>query len=85
MEVDPDLTVLSAENLIKGIQEQAERSVREVMLPIVTTAEVKDNLIKLIYEMGVHNISLIPVLEEGKVVGVVRTVDILYELAQLVL
>jgi hypothetical protein len=40
---------------------------------------------KIIYEMVENNLSMIPVLENGSVVGVVRSVDVLDEVSKLVL
>lgn len=85
VKADPDLFLLSSDKLIKGIREQAERPVKDVMLPIATTVDFEDNLIKLIYELGGHNISFVPVMQQGKVVGVVRSVDVLHEVAKIVI
>ncbi|MFC2171307.1 HPP family protein [Acidobacteriota bacterium] len=85
VDVDPDVSFLSADKLIKGIREQAERPVKDVMLPILTTVEFEDNLMKVVYEMGENNISFVPVMKSGKVVGVIRSVDVLHEIGKLVL
>lgn len=75
----------SLERVVSGIRERAERPVRDVMLPIAATADVNDNIMKLIYVMVSNNLHLLPVLKDGSVVGVVRTVDVFDEVAQLVL
>jgi predicted transcriptional regulator len=38
---------------------------------------------KVIYEMVDNNLSLLPVLKAGKVVGVVRSVGVLHEVAKI--
>lgn len=75
----------SFDRVVSGIRERAERPVRDVMVPIVGTADYDDNIMKLIYVMVSHNLHLLPVLKDGSVVGVVRTVDVFDEVAQLVL
>lgn len=85
VKMDPNLSELSGDRLIKGLRERAERPVRDVMLPITATIDVNDHLIKVIYELVDNNLSLLPVLQEGKVVGVVRTVEVLREIAQVLL
>ena len=85
VKVDPNLAEVSYDKLIDGIQKRADRPVSDVMLPIVETADYEDRLIKIIYEMVDNNLSLLPVIKDGKVVGVVRSVDILHEVAQILL
>lgn len=82
---DPNLTELSFDRLVAGIRERAERPVRDVMLPIKATADHDDHIMKLIYVMVANDLHLLPVLENGSVAGVVRTVDVFHEVAQLVL
>jgi CBS-domain-containing membrane protein len=85
VKVDPNLSELSYEKLLEGIRKQAERPVREVMQPILTTVDHEDHVIKVIYEMVDHNLSLLPVMKDNKVVGVVRSVDLVHEVARLLL
>ncbi|NCO39515.1 MAG: CBS domain-containing protein [Armatimonadetes bacterium CG_4_10_14_3_um_filter_66_18] len=85
VKVDPNLSELPAERVIKGLREQAERPISDVMIPIGATVSSDDHLMKVIYEMVANDLCLIPVMQEGKVAGVVRSVDALHEVAQLVL
>ena len=82
VEVDPNLSLLSSDKLKKGVLEQAERPVSDVMIPADHTVDFDDHIFKVIYEMNEHNLSLIPVLKDKRVVGVVRTVDIFHEVAK---
>jgi CBS-domain-containing membrane protein len=82
---DPDLASLSFDRLVDGIRERAERLVRDVMLPIRATADHDDHVMKLIYMMVANDLHLLPVLRDGSVAGVVRTVDVFHEVAKLVL
>ncbi len=81
--VDPNLSELSWDHVVKGIREQGEKPIREVMRPIEALLEADDHVIKAVYEMVSLDVSPIPVLKDGQVVGVVRTVDVFHELALL--
>ena len=85
VKVDPNLSELSFDKFMKGIRERAERPVSEVMLPIVATIDYGDHLMKVIYEMTSNNLSLIPVLKDGRIVGAVRSVEVFSEVAGLLL
>lgn len=84
VEIDPNLSELSYEKLIARMRERAERLVREFTIPITATIRHDDHLMKAIYEMVDQNTSLLPVLQEDEVVGVVRSVDVLHAIQQLI-
>lgn len=85
--VDPHLAELaeegSLEKVLKGLRDQAKRPVGDVMRPITTTLYPDDPLMKAVYEMVSLNASLIPVVDEDEVLGVVRSVEVFHELAEL--
>lgn len=83
VEVDPNLVNLSAGKITDAIRERAELQVNEVMQPINTTVRQSDHLAKVIYQMIRRDLNLIPVIKDGKVVGVVRSVDVFREIAAL--
>ena len=85
VKVDPNLSELSYDKLLDGMRRQAERPISDVMRPIVATVDFEDHLVKIIYEMVDRGLSLLPVLKEGKVVGVVRSVDAFREVADILL
>ncbi len=85
VQVDPNLSELSYDKLLEAIRRQAEKRISEVMQPIRTTVDHEDHMIKVIYEMVDNNLSHIPVLKDGKVAGVVRSVDVFREIASIVL
>jgi CBS-domain-containing membrane protein len=85
VKADPDFLELSDANVASQIRERAERPVGDVMQPIKVTLQHDDHLMKIICEMVENNLSMIPVLREGSVVGVVRSVDVLDEVSKLVL
>jgi len=84
VQIDPNLSEMSYDHVVKGIREQGNRPVSDVMRPIEATIEADDHVIKAVYEMVSSDLNLIPVLDDGQVVGVVRSVDVFHELALLV-
>lgn len=83
--IDPNLSELSFESIVKGVREQANKPVRAVMRPIEIALEHDDHIIKGVYEMVGYGLTLLPVMRKGKVVGVVRSVELFRELAHIVL
>lgn len=83
---DPNLSELSYESIMDAVVHMADEvKISEVMLPIAGTVDINDHIVRIIYEMNKYNLSMLPVLNEGKVVGVVRSVDIFHEIAKKVI
>jgi CBS domain-containing protein len=88
---DPHLSELSSElsreveleRVVRGLRAQAARPVGDVLRPITTSLGPDDQVMKAVYEMVSLNESLIPVVEDEKVIGVLRSVDVFHELALL--
>jgi len=78
VQIDPDVAELSYDRVNERIRERANRLVREVMIPI-TTINHDDHLITAIHQMVKFNTSRLAVVKDGKVIGVLRSVDILDE------
>ncbi len=85
VKIDPDLSELSYDKLLKGVKERAERPVNEIMRRIQATVRHDDHIIKVIYELVDNNVSLVPVLRDDQLVGVVRSVELFDEVASLLL
>lgn len=85
VDVDPNLADLSFGREVEVLREQAGKQISEVMIPIETTVDYSDSLTKVIAAMLNHDLTMVPVLKEGKVVGVVRTVDVFHEVADILL
>lgn len=85
VQIDPHLTELWPDRWMEGTREQLDRPVTDVMRPIERTISFDAHIMMAVYEMVHHEAILLPVLKEGKVVGVVRTVDVFHELAEIVL
>jgi CBS-domain-containing membrane protein len=84
IDVDPNLSELSYDKMVESIRKQAERPISDVMQPIKATIGLDDHLLRAVATFVEHDISVIPVLQDQKVVGVVRTVGVFNELAKLV-
>jgi predicted transcriptional regulator len=85
VKVDPQLSEISYDHILEGVRSRANRTVSEVMIPVAGTADFNDHIVKVVYEMNANKFSLLPVLKDGRVVGVVRTVDVFREFAKMVL
>jgi predicted transcriptional regulator len=83
IEIDPDLTELSAGRFTDAVREQANDPVSSVMQPIKVMLKHDDRLAKVVYYIIKWDVNLLPVLEHEKVIGVVRTVDVFHEIALL--
>jgi CBS-domain-containing membrane protein len=81
VEVDPNLSEMSYDKLLSRVAERAERPVSQVMLPITETVDFEDHVMKVIYEMVSNDLSLLPVMKNDRVVGVVRSVDVFHQIA----
>jgi CBS domain-containing protein len=87
VEVDPHLAELSKEvdleRVLKGLRDQGRRPVGEVLRPISSSLGPDDQIMKALYEMVSLNESLVPVVEDEQIIGVIRSVDVFHELALL--
>ncbi len=81
VKIDPGLSELSHDKIISHIQKRSTRLVRDFMTPIKATIGHDDHIATAMCEMVDRNASLLPVIKDGKVVGVVRSVDVLGEIA----
>lgn len=81
VEIDPNLSELSHDKTIAHIRKRSARLVREFMIPISVTIDCNDHIMKAMSEMVDQNVSLLPVLDNNRIVGVVRSVDVLSEIA----
>ncbi|MCX8076214.1 MAG: CBS domain-containing protein [Aquificaceae bacterium] len=60
------------------------RKIKEVLRPVSATLSPEDPITKALYLMLNGNIMVLPVVQEGKVLGVVRFVDVFTEIAKLI-
>jgi CBS domain-containing protein len=81
----PALSLIWQEGFPEKCKEEAKKPVKEVMTVIEDTVLLNDPIAKCVYLMIVHDIIVMPVVEDGKVVGVVRLVDLFKEITDCVL
>jgi len=80
--VDPNLSELPYDRVVTGIREQASRPVSDVMQPVEIVIQANDHIMKAVYEMVSRDLSLLPVLDGQRLVGVVRSVELFHELGE---
>jgi len=66
-----------SEDVLQSLRQNAERPVSDVMARIRGTLDHDDYLINVVEKIINFNVSLLPVMKDGEVVGVVRTVEVL--------
>jgi CBS domain-containing protein len=84
VDIDPNLSELSHDKIIAGLRKRGKRLVKEFMMPIRATVNYDDHIMKAICEMVDQDTSLLPVLKDGNVIGVVRSVDVLSEIVLII-
>jgi CBS domain-containing protein len=85
VDVDPNLLEFSLGHIVDGMRRRAHLSVRDVMIKDVITIDYDDHLMKAIFEIVHHDVTCLPVIRNGEVVGVVRTVELFRAVANLVI
>jgi len=83
IEVDANLVDLSSGKIGDSMRAQAETPVSDVMKPVIATVRHDDHLAKVIYKMLSRDVNLLLVKKEERVIGVVRSVDVFREIADL--
>lgn len=81
VDVDPNLTELLSDRAAEKLRVKAETPVSEIAHPIPATLAADDPLIRIIQIMVCYDLSMVPVLEENRIIGVVRTVEVLQEVS----
>jgi Mg/Co/Ni transporter MgtE len=83
--VDLTLGTLWKDLFTRRCKEEAKKPVKEVMAPIRATINATDPIVKAAYVMLHTDAWIIPVMEDKKVVGIARLMDIFKELTAQVL
>jgi predicted transcriptional regulator len=81
LKVDSNLLELSHDKLAEGMRSRAQRPIKDVMRPIVATVNHDDHLVTAMNQQLVADTSVLPVVKQGKVIGVLRTIDVMFEIA----
>jgi len=83
--VDPNLSEVFSDKEFGELRELSDKPVSCVMNPIVMTVDYNDHLLKLVHDIVDKNYYMLPVMRDGKVAGVVRSIDVLHHVAKLIL
>ncbi len=75
----------SEEKLLEKIRGRSERPVSEVMTPIRISLPSTTSITDLIEFVVINDCSIVPVVKENSVVGVVRSTDILHHVGKLLI
>ena len=67
------------------IKQQAERPVKEVMSPIKASVQADASLVQALFAIIKENVGTVPVLEDDKVVGMVRLTELFLEISREIL
>ncbi len=85
VKVDPELALVMGDLFGPTMKKQAERPVSEVMGPIRVSVKSEDSLAKALFLMIHENVGMMPVIDDGRVLGMVRLTDIFLEVSQAIL
>jgi len=85
VKADPSLTVLMGDLFGPGLKEASQKPVSEVMSPIKVTVQGSDPIAKAIFLMIKEDVGMMPVIQDKKVMGMVRLSDLFKEISDLVL
>ncbi len=84
VDIDPNLSELTFDKIIAHMRTRATRLVGDFMTPIKATIGYDDHVTTAMCEMVDRNTSLLPVIKDDRIVGVVRSVDVLSEIALII-
>lgn len=85
IKADPNLAVLLGDMFGPGMKEASQRPVSEVMSPIRVTVNADDPITKALFLMVKENVGMMPVLQDHKVVGMIRMNELFKEISDIVL
>lgn len=84
VEVDPNLSEMLSDRAEEKLKKKSRTLVGEVSNEILVTIQADDTLIRIVREMVRHDQAIIPVQDNGIVIGVVRTIEVLGIAADLI-
>jgi len=85
VKMDPNLTVLTGDHSGPTMRAASQRPVSEVMSPIQVTVDGGAPIAKALSLMFQENVGLMPVIQAGKVAGMIRLSDLFNVVTKVVL
>jgi len=83
--MDPNLSVLMGDLAGPAMRAASQRPVNEVMCPIQVTVDADAPVTKALYLMIQENVGFLPVMQAGRVAGMIRLSDLFNVITQVVL
>jgi len=71
--------------LKSGVEKQLDRPIKEFMSDVTATADPDDNTLKASHIMVDNNAYLLPVMDEDRLIGVVRMGDVFHQMTNAIL
>jgi CBS domain-containing protein len=81
----PGLTLIWQETCATQCKEAAKKPIKGFMGAVPDTVKLNDPITLAAYLMVIHNTSMLPVVDDNRVVGVVRVIDVFNEASKAVL
>jgi CBS domain-containing protein len=81
----PALTLIWQETCATQCKEAAKKPIKGFMGAVPDTVKLNDPITLAAYLMVIHNTSILPVVDDNRVVGVVRVIDVFNEASKAVL
>jgi len=75
----------AAHTTLEELKKRAERPVSEVMNPIRVTLDADTPLMEVAYFMAINNVSVVPIVKNGTVVGMARSTDVLRRIGEAII
>jgi predicted transcriptional regulator len=82
MTLDLYVSEFSWDRAVEGLREQAKHKIADVMNPITLTVNYNDHLLKAMQQIVALNCVGIPVVKDKKIIGMVRSADLMHEVEQ---
>ncbi|MDJ0938690.1 MAG: CBS domain-containing protein [Woeseiaceae bacterium] len=81
-EIDPNLTDLAGDENPERLRRKLDRTLSEVVRELEGQVDVDDSIMKVVRELVGKDTHIAAVLDDGQVIGVVRTLDVLRTLTE---
>ncbi|MBM4284453.1 MAG: CBS domain-containing protein [Deltaproteobacteria bacterium] len=85
VQTDPTLDIVMVDLFGPRMKKHAERPVSEVMSPVKVSVKADDSMAKALFLMVQENLDMMPVMEEQRMVGVVRFTELFLEISPAIL
>lgn len=84
-DVDPDHTIsdVLSDKVVERFRDRSEETIEEYVHPIEHSVEADDTLVRIVRVMVEKEQHMLPVLDNERVIGVVRSVEVLWAVREL--